>query len=48
MPVLDSVIPVPVALTFYKQLQQAFAGKASPQEAMEELDKQLPSLQAGG
>jgi len=48
IPVLDSVIPVPVALTFYKQLQQAFAGKASPQAAMEELDKQLPSLQAGG
>jgi ABC-type glycerol-3-phosphate transport system substrate-binding protein len=47
MPVLDSVIPVPVALTFYKQLQQAFAGKATPQEAMEELDKQLPALQAG-
>jgi len=48
MPVLDSVIPVPVALTFYKQLQQAFAGKATPQAAMEELDEQLPALQAGG
>jgi raffinose/stachyose/melibiose transport system substrate-binding protein len=48
MPVLDSVIPVPVALTFYKQLQQAFAGKKSPQDAMEEMDEQLPALQAGG
>jgi raffinose/stachyose/melibiose transport system substrate-binding protein len=48
MPVLDSVIPVPVALTFYKQLQQAFAGRASPQEAMQEMDEQLPALQAGG
>jgi len=46
MPVLDSVIPVPVALTFYKQLQQAFAGKVPPQKAMADLDKQLPTLQA--
>ena len=27
MPVLDSVIPVPVALTYYKELQQALSGK---------------------
>ena len=27
MPVLDSVIPVPVALTYYKELQQALSGQ---------------------
>jgi raffinose/stachyose/melibiose transport system substrate-binding protein len=45
MPVLDSVIPVPVALTFYKELQQSTSGKKTPQEAMESMDEQLPSLQ---
>jgi raffinose/stachyose/melibiose transport system substrate-binding protein len=45
MPVLDSVIPVPVALTYYKELQQATSGKKTPQEAMESMDEQLPSLQ---
>jgi raffinose/stachyose/melibiose transport system substrate-binding protein len=44
MPVLDSVIPVPVALTYYKELQQATSGKKTAQEAMESMDKQLPSL----
>jgi raffinose/stachyose/melibiose transport system substrate-binding protein len=46
MPVLDSVIPVPVALTYYKELQQALSGKKSPQEAMESMDEQLPTLQS--
>jgi raffinose/stachyose/melibiose transport system substrate-binding protein len=45
MPVLDSVIPVPVALTFYKELQQATSGKKTPQEAMESMDEQLPTLE---
>jgi raffinose/stachyose/melibiose transport system substrate-binding protein len=46
MPVLDSVIPVPVALTYYKELQQALSGKKTPQEAMESMDEQLPTLQS--
>jgi raffinose/stachyose/melibiose transport system substrate-binding protein len=45
MPVLDSVIPVPVALTFYKELQQALSGKKTPEEAMESMDEQLPTLE---
>jgi raffinose/stachyose/melibiose transport system substrate-binding protein len=45
MPVLDSVIPVPVALTFYKELQQATSGKKTPQEAMDSMDEQLPTLE---
>jgi raffinose/stachyose/melibiose transport system substrate-binding protein len=45
MPVLDSVIPVPVALTFYKELQQSTSGKKTPQEAMESMDEQLPTLE---
>lgn len=46
MPVLDSVIPVPVALTYYKELQQALSGKKTAQEAMESMDEQLPTLQS--
>ena len=45
MPVLDSVIPVPVALTFYKELQQALSGKKTPEEAMQSMDEQLPTLE---
>jgi raffinose/stachyose/melibiose transport system substrate-binding protein len=45
MPVLDSVIPVPVALTFYKELQQALSGEKTAQEAMESMDEQLPTLE---
>jgi raffinose/stachyose/melibiose transport system substrate-binding protein len=45
MPVLDSVIPVPVALTYYKELQQALSGKKTPEEAMESMDDQLPTLE---
>jgi raffinose/stachyose/melibiose transport system substrate-binding protein len=45
MPVLDSVIPVPVALTYYKELQQATSGKKTPEEAMQSMDEQLPTLE---
>jgi raffinose/stachyose/melibiose transport system substrate-binding protein len=45
MPVLDSVIPVPVALTYYKELQQALSGKKTPEEAMQSMDEQLPTLE---
>jgi raffinose/stachyose/melibiose transport system substrate-binding protein len=34
VPLLDSVLPNSVALYLYKELQQAFAGKISPQAAM--------------
>jgi ABC-type glycerol-3-phosphate transport system substrate-binding protein len=34
MAVLDSVMPNPVALTWYRELQQAFAGKKSIQDAL--------------
>ena len=44
MPVLDSVIPVDVALFYYKQLQAAFAGKATPQQAMQNVEDALPRL----
>lgn len=40
MPLLDSIVPNNVALYLYKQLQLAFAGKASPQQAMEATQKQ--------
>jgi raffinose/stachyose/melibiose transport system substrate-binding protein len=45
MPVLDSVIPVPVALTYYKELQQATSGRKTPEEAMQSMDEQLPTLE---
>jgi ABC-type glycerol-3-phosphate transport system substrate-binding protein len=44
IPVLDSVIPVDVALFYYKQLQAAFAGKATPQQAMKNVQDALPRL----
>ena len=45
MPVLDSVIPVPVALTYYKELQQSTSGRKTPEEAMQSMDEQLPTLE---
>jgi ABC-type glycerol-3-phosphate transport system substrate-binding protein len=39
MPLLDSIAPNSVALFLYKQLQLAFAGKATPAEAMEETQR---------
>jgi ABC-type glycerol-3-phosphate transport system substrate-binding protein len=35
LPLLDSVIPAKNALLYYKQLQAAFAGKVTPQQAMQ-------------
>jgi len=35
IPLLDSVLPNSTALYLYKQLQLAFSGKATPQEAMQ-------------
>ena len=34
MPILDSVMPNPVALVWYRELQQAFAGAMTPEEAL--------------
>ena len=34
MPILDSVMPNPVALTWYRELQQAFAGAKSAEDAL--------------
>ena len=41
---LDSVVPVKVALLYYVQLQAAFSGKTSPQQAMQNVDKGLKTL----
>ena len=35
LPLLDSVIPAKNTLLYYKQLQAAFAGKVTPQQAMQ-------------
>jgi ABC-type glycerol-3-phosphate transport system substrate-binding protein len=46
MPILDSVMPNPAALVWYRELQQAFAGKKSIQDAMTQVqtaqDQQAP------
>jgi len=34
MPILDSVMPNAAALVWYRELQQAFAGKVSIQDAL--------------
>ena len=39
VPLLDSVVPVKVAILYYKQLQAAFAGKTTPLQAMQNVDK---------
>ena len=44
IPLLDSVIPVNLALYYYKQLQAAFAGTTSPQDAMQNVDDQRQQL----
>ncbi len=44
IPLLDSVIPVNLALYYYKQLQAAFAGTTSPQEAMQNVDNERKQL----
>jgi ABC-type glycerol-3-phosphate transport system substrate-binding protein len=44
IPLLDSVIPVNLALFYYKQLQAAFAGTTSPQDAMQKVDDERQQL----
>ena len=44
LPLLDSVVPVKVALLYYKQLQAAFAGKVTPQQAMQNVQNGLATL----
>jgi raffinose/stachyose/melibiose transport system substrate-binding protein len=39
MAVLDSVMPNPVALVWYRELQQAFAGKVSIQDALQAIQQ---------
>jgi len=44
VPLLDSIVPVKVAIAYYVQLQAAFAGKTSPLQAMQNVDKALKTL----
>jgi ABC-type glycerol-3-phosphate transport system substrate-binding protein len=44
VPLLDSIVPLKVALLYYVQLQAAFAGKTSPLQAMQNVDKGLKTL----
>jgi raffinose/stachyose/melibiose transport system substrate-binding protein len=44
IPLVDSVIPVNLALYYYKQLQAAFAGTTSPQQAMQNVDTERQQL----
>jgi multiple sugar transport system substrate-binding protein len=44
VPVLDSLIPVKVALLYYQQLQAAFAGRVTPAQAMQKVEKGLKTL----
>jgi ABC-type glycerol-3-phosphate transport system substrate-binding protein len=44
VPLLDSIVPVKVAIAYYVQLQAAFAGKTTPLQAMQNVDKALKTL----
>jgi ABC-type glycerol-3-phosphate transport system substrate-binding protein len=44
IPLLDSVVPVKIALLYYQQLQAAFSGKATPLQAMQNVDKGIKTL----
>ncbi len=44
VPLLDSIVPLKVALLYYQQLQAAFSGKTTPLKAMQNVDKGLESL----
>ena len=44
VPLLDSIVPLKVALLYYQQLQAAFSGKSTAQQAMQNVDKGLKSL----
>ena len=44
IPVVDSLIPVKVALLYYQQLQGAFSGKTTPLRAMKNVQEGLKTL----
>ena len=44
VPLLDSIVPLKVALLYYQQLQAAFSGKTTPLQAMQNVDKGLKTL----
>lgn len=44
VPLLDSIVPLKVALLYYQQLQAAFAGKGTPLQAMQNVDKGVRTL----
>ena len=44
VPLLDSVVPLKVALLYYQQLQAAFSGKTTPKQAMQNVDNGLKTL----
>jgi ABC-type glycerol-3-phosphate transport system substrate-binding protein len=44
IPLLDSVVPLKIALLYYQQLQAAFSGKTSPAQAMQNVDKGIKTL----
>jgi raffinose/stachyose/melibiose transport system substrate-binding protein len=44
VPLLDSIVPLKIALLYYQQLQAAFSGKYSASQAMQNVDKGLKSL----
>jgi len=44
IPLLDSVVPLKIALLYYQQLQAAFALKTSPLQAMQNVDKGIKTL----
>jgi raffinose/stachyose/melibiose transport system substrate-binding protein len=44
MPLLDSVVPVKIALFYYKELQAAFAGRSSPTAAMQSVEASAKQL----
>jgi ABC-type glycerol-3-phosphate transport system substrate-binding protein len=44
VPLLDSIVPLKIALLYYQQLQAAFAGKTPPLQAMQNVDKGIKTL----
>src|SRR4029078_12805265 len=44
VPLLDSIVPLKVALLYYQQLQAAFSGKVTPLQAMQNVDNGLKTL----
>jgi len=44
VPLLDSIVPLKVALLYYQQLQAAFSGKVTAPQAMQNVDKGIKSL----